>query len=226
MCGRYTQARPWSELVELYNLADSITPLNVEARYNIAPTQDVPVVRRQTDSEDGELVMFRWGLIPSWAKEISIGAKMINARAETVHEKPSFRSAFRQRRCLIAADGFYEWQKHPQGPKQPYFITVANDRAFAFAGLWESWKAPDGSNVETCTIITTEANDLLRTIHGRMPVILTPEAFDPWLDTTRPQDAARALLKPFEGEMVAYPVSQHVNNVRNDDPSCIERLSE
>jgi len=226
MCGRYTQARPWSELVEIYRLVDSIAPLNVQARYNIAPTQDVPVVRHRSDTSDRDLAMLRWGLIPSWAKDMSIGAKMINARAETAHEKPSFRSAFRQRRCLIAADGFYEWQKHPQGPKQPYFITVANDRAFAFAGLWESWKAPDGSDVETCTIITTEANDLLRTIHGRMPVILTPEAFDPWLDTTRPQDAARGLLKPFEGEMVAYPVSQQVNNVRNDDSSCIEKITE
>ncbi len=221
MCGRFTQTRSWRELVELYRLADRLDPVHVPARYNIAPTQDVPVVRRRAHADVRELVLLRWGLIPSWAKDMGIGARMINARAETVPEKPAFRSAFRQRRCLVVADGFYEWQKQPRGPKQPYFITVAGDRPFAFSGLWERWNAPGGPVVETCAIITAKANDLLRPIHDRMPVILTPEAFDLWLDTSLPLETARSLLQPFEGEMTASPVTPRVNNVRNDDPGCM-----
>lgn len=223
MCGRFTQTRTWPELVELYRLADTLGPSPLQPRYNIAPTQDVPVVRRRDGSEARELTLARWGLIPSWAKDMDMGARMINARAETVHEKPSFRRAFRHRRCLVAADGFYEWRKQPRGAKQPYFITVGGGRPFAFAGLWEAWNAPVGHMVESCTIITTEANDDLRPIHDRMPVILTPEAFDRWLAPSLPLDDARALLKPFDGEMTAYPVGLGVNNARNDDPGCMER---
>jgi putative SOS response-associated peptidase YedK len=226
MCGRFTQTRSWPELVELYRLADGLAPLNVQARYNIAPTQNVPVVRRRTGSEERDSAMLRWGLIPSWAKDMDIGARMINARAETVHEKPSFRRAFQKRRCLIVADGFYEWRKQPRGPKQPYFITAADDRPIAFAGLWEAWNAPGGDIVESCAIITTEANDLLRPIHDRMPVILTPEAFDRWLETRLSAEDARAMLAPFEGDMTAYPVSPRVNNVRNDDPRCVEPIED
>jgi len=223
MCGRFTQTRTWPELVELYRLADSFDPSQRQPRYNIAPTQDIPVLRLRADNEERELAVLRWGLIPSWAKDMKMGARLINARAETVHEKPSFRRAFRQRRCLIAADGFYEWQKQPRGPKQPYFITVAGNRPFAFAGLWETWSPPRGPVIQSCTIITTEANDDLRPIHNRMPVILTPDVFDRWLDPSLSPDDARALLRPFDGDMSAYPVGLRVNNVLNDDPACVER---
>jgi len=222
MCGRFTQTRTWPELVELYRLADTLGPPHVPPRYNIAPTQDIAVVRRRDLSGQRELAFLRWGLIPAWAKDMDMGARMINARAETVHDKPSFRRAFRQRRCLIPADGFYEWQKQPRGTKQPYFITAAGDRPFAFAGLWEAWNAPGGPVVESCAIITTEANDELRPIHDRMPAILTPDLFDRWLDLSLPPDDARTLLKPFDGEMTAFPVGLRVNSVGNDDPGCRE----
>lgn len=222
MCGRFTQTRTWPELAELYRLADTLDPPHVRPRYNIAPTQDIAVVRRRDVSGQRELALLRWGLIPAWAKDMDMAARMINARVETVHEKPSFRRAFRQRRCLIAADGFYEWQKQHRGPKQPYFITVAGDRPFAFAGLWEAWNAPGGPVVESCTIITTEATAELRPIHDRMPAILMPEAFDPWLAPSLPPEAARDLLKPFEGDMTAFPVGLRVNSVGNDDPGCRE----
>jgi putative SOS response-associated peptidase YedK len=225
MCGRYTQVRPWSELVEIYRLAESLSPSNFPARYNIAPTQDVPIVR-PIDGDERELILARWGLIPFWAKDIKIGYRTINARAETVDSKPSFRDAFKRRRCLIAADGFYEWKPLGGRKKQPYYITLPRDRPFAFAGLWEAWKSPEGEKIESCTIIVTAANEQLEPIHDRMPVILEPDQFDAWLDTSSPLDDARALLQPFDGEMTAYPVSQRVNNVRNDDPGCIERMSE
>ena len=215
--------KSWSELVELYSITHAWPPPNLPPRYNVAPTQNVPIVRRPKDTDGRELVLARWGLIPSWAKDTKIGYRTINARAETVAEKPSFREAFKRRRCLVVADGFYEWQKQPGGKKQPYFISAASDGPLAFAGLWETWKDPEGDRVESCTIIVTEANDLLRPIHDRMPVILQPGDFDPWLDAP-PQDA-QTMLKPFAGDMTLYPVSSRVNNVRNDDPSCIEKLT-
>ena len=231
MCGRFTQMRTWAELLEIYGIAESLSPSNFPARYNIAPTQNVPVVRRQPKSGERELVTLRWGLVPSWAKEIGIGAKMINARAETVADKPAFRDAFKQRRCLIVADGFYEWQaqprrpKHP-GPKQPYFITTADGRPFAFAGLWEEWWDAGKTLVETCTIITTEASPALRPVHQRMPVILTEERFDAWLDGGSGTGDARALLAPYAGELTLRPVGRRVNDVGNDDPGCIEPAGE
>jgi len=161
MCGRYTQLMSWSEMIELYRITDTTHRLNLPPRYNIAPTQDAPVVRAIGDGR--RLDMLRWGLVPAWAKDIDIGTRMINARAETVAEKPSFKAAFRRRRCLVPADGFYEWQKMPAG-KQPYRITLKGGEPFAFAGLWERWeRAPDGKPVETFTIITTEANGRLYT---------------------------------------------------------------
>ncbi len=222
MCGRFTQVRPWSELVELYRITESTQAPNLKPRYNVAPTQDVPIVRRPRDAEGRELVIVRWGLVPFWAKDVKISYRMINARAETVHEKPAFRQAFQKRRCLVAADGFYEWQKKPGGKKQPYFITVADDQPFPFAGLWEVWKSPEDERIESCTIVVTEASERLRSIHDRMPVILEPEKFDPWLDMSLSAKEARALLKPYGGEMTVYPVSSRVNNVRNDDPGLIE----
>ena len=222
MCGRFTQTRTWAELLEIYEITESLSPSNFPARYNIAPTQSVPVVRLQQPSGERELVALRWGLVPSWAKEIGIGAKIINARAETVPDKPAFRNAFAKRRCLIVADGFYEWQAQPRGPKQPYFITTADGQPFAFAGLWEEWWSPESNLVETCTIVTTEAIPALRPVHHRMPVILTPGSFDAWLDGVSGSRDARALLASYDGELTLRPVGLRVNNVGNDDPGCVE----
>ena len=234
MCGRYTQTRTWSELVDLYGVTampDADPPPT--PRYNIAPTQMVPVVRRGTggdavgsdaagsDAASGgrALAMLRWGLVPFWAKDPTIGSRLINARAESVAEKPSFRDAFRKRRCLVLADGFYEWQAQPQGPKQPFYITTP--ATMAFAGLWERWRDPVGPIVETCSIVTTEASEQLRPIHDRMPVILAAEAFDAWLDAGTPPSAAAALLVPYRQALTVYPVARRVNAVRHDDPACI-----
>lgn len=225
MCGRYTNRLTWSEIVRLYRITSRQPALNLQPRYNIAPTQSVAAVRLGTDGR--ELAMLRWGLVPSWAKDIAIGSRMINARAETLAEKPSFRSAFKSRRCLIVADGFYEWQPQPKGPKQPYLIGLKDGEPFAFAGLWERWeKAPDGQPVESCTVVTTEANDLVRPIHDRMPVILAHEDYDTWLDASRNSpDVVGKLLRPFPSDrMEAVPVSTRVNSVRNDDPACLERV--
>lgn len=224
MCGRFLQLRSWSDLVRLYNITASSMPLNLPPRYNIAPTQDVPVVRHERQTGERELAVMRWGLVPFWAKDITVGNKMINARAETLTEKPAFRHAFRQRRCLVVADGFYEWATTVAGSKQPYFISVAGGEPFAFAGLWETWKSPDGERIESCTIVVTEANAVLRPIHDRMPVILDADRFDLWLDTTTPLDEAQALLRAYVGEMTLYPISPRVNSVRNDDPDCLEPI--
>ena len=223
MCGRFTQIRPWSELVELYRILDDVTPRNLPARYNVAPTQDVAAVRLRHETTAFELVLLHWGLVPFWAKDIKIGAKLINARAETVARLPSFREAFKRRHCLIPADGFYEWQKTPGGRKQPYYITADDTRPLTFAGLWESWKSPEGEHIKSCTIIVTEANDQVYPIHDRMPVILNPDDFDAWLDTDRSAEEAQQLLKPYSGALTLYPVGARVNSVRNDDPTLIER---
>ena len=219
MCGRFTLRTPAHRLAEAFGV-DALP--NLAPRYNIAPTQDVVAIRHADAGR--ELAMLRWGLIPGWAKDPAIGSRMINARAETVAEKPSFRAAFRQRRCLVAADGFYEWQKAAEGPKQPYYIRLESDAPFAIAGLWERWRDPAGETVESCTLITTEANAALAPIHPRMPVILAPADYDAWLDP-RPAspDALHDLLRPYPGaEMAVIPIGRHVNNVRNDDPGCIE----
>jgi len=219
-------------------------------RFNIAPTQPVAVVRCSPESSqpERELVWMRWGLIPSWAKDPAIGNRMINARAETAPERPAYRAAFRRRRCLVVADGFYEWQR-TAARKQPYFIRMQDDRPFAFAGLWESWQGPDdgrgsqekdhamplfdnqrlspSSPVESCTLLTTEPNELIQPIHNRMPVILAPDDYGQWLDPTvqNPQPLV-PLLRPFPVDrMIAYPVSTHVNSPARDDPRCIERVA-
>ncbi len=221
MCGRYTQLMPWSELVELYRVtAGAAAAPNLPPRYNICPTQDVPVVRAGAGRE---LAMMRGGLVPAWSKDAVIGSRLINARAETVAEKPSFRGAYKSRRCLIPADGFYEWRKSEGGPKQPYRITLSGGAPFAFAGLWERWeKAADGRALETCTIITTAANEFVRPIHHRMPVILDSAGHDAWLDAATPPDALSALLGSYGGIMEAQAVGTRVNNPRNDDAACIE----
>ena len=203
-----------AELVEIGEYPSSLTP-----SYNIAPTQEVAAVVE----EDGkrQLRMLHWGLIPSWAKDPAIGNKMINARAETVSEKPSFRTAFKKRRCLIVADGFYEWRKTDNG-KQPHHIRMEDGSPFAFAGLWETWR--NGQEIRSCAIITTEANDLMGEIHHRMPVILPPENYGVWLDPDfGEKEALTALLKPYPSdEMEAYAVSRRVNKPANNDPSVVE----
>jgi putative SOS response-associated peptidase YedK len=198
-------------------------------RYNIAPTQDVLAVRA-AEGGQREAAMLRWGLVPSWAKELQSGAPLINARAETVAEKPAFRTALRRRRCLIPADGFYEWQQSgaARGKKQPYYIHRRDERPFAFAGLWERWTAkdsppPEQFAIESCTIVTTAANATLAPLHDRMPVVLAEGDYALWLDPAL-QDAAAVvpLLAPCDDEeLIAEPVSTHVNRVANDDPGCI-----
>jgi putative SOS response-associated peptidase YedK len=220
MCGRFTLRTPANVLVEQFQL--DVTP-QLNLRFNVAPTQQVAVVRQESPQSPRSLSHIRWGLIPSWAKDVAIGARMINARGETVASKPAFRSAFRRRRCLILADGFYEWQKVGKR-KQPYYLRMQDDHPFAFAGLWETWKGKDDDLLlESCTIITTEPNDVSRPIHDRMPVILASSDYDQWLNTTvQEPEELQPLIRPYPSEkMVALRVSRHVNNVRNDDPTCI-----
>jgi len=221
MCGRFTLRATVGTVAEQFAIFE-LPPFS--PRFNIAPTQPVPVVRLdpETSRPNRQLVWLHWGLIPSWAKDPAIGNRMINARAETAAEKPSYRAAMRRRRCLIVADGFYEWQKTTDR-KQPYFIHMADQRPFAFAGLWEAWEGADHSYIESCTILTTEPNDLLRPIHNRMPVILAAEHYDRWLDpTTREANEVLPLLKPFSSDpMAAYPVGTLVNNPKNDEPACV-----
>ena len=217
MCGRYTLKTPIKDLAEGFEIEEY--PSSITPSYNIAPTQEVAAVIEE--DENRKLEMLRWGLIPSWAKDPAIGNKMINARAETVSEKPSFRKAFKVRRCLILADGFYEWQKIDNG-KQPYHIKMKDDSPFAFAGLWEIWK--NGEEIRSCTIVTTEANDLMHEIHHRMPVILHPEDYELWLDPDFDEkEPLTSLLKPYPADaMEAYPVSRRVNTPSNNEPSVLK----
>jgi putative SOS response-associated peptidase YedK len=186
----------------------------------------VAAARLATETGDREFVLLRWGLVPFWAKDPKIGSRMINARSETVATKPAFRAAFRRRRCLVLADGFYEWQK-VQGGKQPHYVRLKDGSPFAFAGLWERWQGESQGMVESCTLLTTEPNDLIRPLHNRMPVILQPQAYSLWLDTeTDDAQALQALLRPFPSEgMLAYPVSRWVNSPANDDQRCIEPVN-
>ena len=228
MCGRFTQRLSWAELHELMDLIGP--PRNLRPRYNVAPSQDVAVVRAADGGRN--LSMLRWGLIPAWAKDPAIGYRLINAPSETVEEKPSFRSAYRRRRCLIPADGFYEWQRLGK-IRQPWLFGLRDGAPFAFAGLWERWTVPEraaltgslaeskpGDAVETCTILTTAANETVAPVHGRMPVILPRDACDPWLAG---EDVS---LAPFAADaMTAHPVSTLVNKPANDDPRCVEPVS-
>ena len=223
MCGRFALRAPANALANLFDLPEE--PVLVP-RYNIAPTQPVGLVRLHSATATRTWALALWGLIPSWAKDPSMGARMINARSETVSEKPSFRAAFRRRRCLIPAPGFYECQKLGKA-KQPYFIGMADDQPFALAGLWEYWEGSDGSALESCTILTTTPNELMEPIHNRMPVILEPNDYDQWLGTGRDADRKEQaelqhLLRPFPADkMRAYPISTYVNNPRNEGADCI-----
>jgi putative SOS response-associated peptidase YedK len=217
MCGRFTLVLEPGDLQDEFDLGgipDEYTP-----RYNIAPTQPVSVVR---DAEERQVEMFRWGLIPSWAKDMSIGSKMINARAETLAEKPSFRTALAKRRNIIFSSGFFEWRK-TGASKEPLFIHLPHQRAFAFAGLWETWLHPDGHQILTTTIITCAANPLIAEFHDRMPVILNKEMMWHWLNPNLSTQQAQQLLLPFPAdEMSYYPVTARVNSPAFDQPVCIE----
>lgn len=220
MCGRFTLSAPGDVVAELFELADQP---ELCSRYNIAPTQPAPVVLWDRGRNERRFDLLRWGLIPSWADEPGIGNRMINTRAETVATKPAFRAAFRYRRCLIVADGFYEWQKLRRG-RQPFYIHLHDKGPFAFAGLWEHWEGSDGSAVKSCTILTTEANDVVRAVHDRMPVILQRQDYARWLDPELQQaDALIPLLRPYPAdEMAAYRIGTRVNNPAHDGPECVE----
>jgi putative SOS response-associated peptidase YedK len=215
MCGRFTLRAPASVIAEQFALFE-LPPFT--ARFNIAPTQPVLAIRTRS-----EHVWLRWGLIPSWAKDPAVGSRLINARAETAAEKPAFRTALRRRRCLVAADGFYEWQQAGRA-KQPYFIHFRDDRPFAFAGLWEAWEGPDHALLETCTLATTGPSELIRPIHDRMPVILPPNVYTIWLDPAIEDPRRLApLLVPYPSDaMEAYRVGGFVNSPSHDAPRCIE----
>lgn len=248
MCGRYTLTPAIDELLQQLGLAGVLQDMG--PRFNVAPTQMIPALRLNNEGAL-QLELFRWGLIPSWAKDPSIGNRMINARSETVAEKPSFRSAFRSRRCLVLTDGWYEWQKNPHG-KQPVRIQLESGAAFSFAGLWERWRPKRGSGggtgsgssgsaadesgagevadsgeadpeeIRTCTIITCDANEALADIHHRMPVVMKRPAWDTWLDPEAPSGVLLSMLRPYpEDDLKAYPVSTLVNSPANDRPECI-----
>ncbi len=241
MCGRFTLTSELNALHDTFGanyLEDRNFWLTFNPRYNITPTQDVAVISNRQPNPDRRqdqksYDFFQWGLIPSWAKDAKIGSRMINARSETLSEKPSFRAAYKRRRCLVLADGYYEWQKiEGEKSKQPVYIRLKSQKPFAFAGLWEEWQATsDREGMETplrsCTIITCPPNKTLESLHHRMPVILPQDSYDQWLtpDELTP-DVLQPLLKPYSGEeMEAYPVSRYVNRPANDSPECIKPLS-
>lgn len=219
MCGRYRLSRRKRIIEEHFDTVDWQDDWN--PRYNIAPTQPVPVIRQHPKEPVRQISTMRWGLIPSWAKDTSGAARMINARSETAHSLPAFRDAMKQRRCLVPADGFYEWQRRGSA-KQPFCFEVANGGLFAFAGLWERWRDPSGQWIKTCSILTTTPNAVTTAIHDRMPVILQPDSYDLWLDPGMTNvQVVSELLKPYDARsMRSYPISSRVNHVGNDDEEC------
>ncbi|PMB34925.1 hypothetical protein CEN40_19870 [Fischerella thermalis CCMEE 5205] len=219
MCGRFTLSvfpEVLTQIFEVEKIPD------FKPQYNIAPTQMVLVVLYNSEGNKREIQRLRWGLIPSWAKDQSMGAKLINARAETVAEKPAFRRAFKRQRCLVVADGFYEWQQQ-DGKKQPYYFRLSNGKPFGFAGLWEEWQSSEQERIKSCTILTTQANELLQMVHDRMPVILQQENYDLWLDPqVHDVELLQPLLRPYPSEaMTSYPVTTLVNSPRNNSAECI-----
>lgn len=222
MCGRITLTVKPSDLLEEFPV-DEVP--DFEPHWNLAPTQDLCVI---TNREPRKVQLYRWGLLPFWAKALKDGARMINARSDGVAEKPAFKKAFGRKRCLILADGFYEWKVLDKKRKQPYFIGLENRKPFAFAGLWESWHPPDGGDaVHTCSVITTDANEQLSKLHDRMPVILPPASWELWLDPEEERpDVLLELLKPYDGRMTTFPVSTLVNSPANDTPECLDPVQE
>ena len=223
MCGRFNLHTPVDQLVAMFHLQ----PMPwIEPRYNIAPMQMILAIRQSEHGREAHLL--RWGLVPQWSRDESSAARLINARGETVADKPSFRAAFKRRRCLIPADGFYEWHAEPGRNKQPYHIHQADGQTMTFAGLWEHWQKEDGGLLETCTIITTEANDLLRGIHDRMPVILSQADHGVWLDPEiDDRTALLPLLTPYPADRLQMePISTLVNNIRHEGPELIKPVRE
>ena len=223
MCGRYRLSRRKQIIEEHF---DSISgEEDWIPRYNIAPTQPVPIIRQHPKEPRRELSLVRWGLIPSWAKDASGAAGMINARSESAATKPAFRDALKSRRCIIPADGFYEWQRTASS-KQPYCFEVKECELFAFAGLWERWKDPGGNWIKTCSILTTAPNAVTSAVHDRMPVILNPDSYDVWLDPGFTDvTAASELLKPYDAQLMrCYPVSARINHAANDDEECARQV--
>jgi putative SOS response-associated peptidase YedK len=226
MCGRFTLHASPEQIATQFDVAE---PERLADRYNIAPTQPVGIVRLDRSGAEREWALVHWGLIPSWSKDPNIGGKMINARGETVAEKPSFRAALRRRRCLVPADGFYEW-KRTGSRKQPYYIRMKSTEPFAFAGLWELWTGPDGSELQSCTVLTTGPNELMEAIHDRMPVILAPENYEDWLGNGKDADAREVerlqhLIRPFDADLMeAFPVSTKVNSPLYEGASLIEPM--
>ena len=215
MCGRFSIFADPERLAERFDA--SLPEEGLRPRYNAAPTQNLPVILNE-DADRRQIQLLRWGLVPFWAEDPAIGSRMINARSETLAEKPSFRTALKKRRCLVLADGFYEWQK-TAGGKAPMRITLKSGEPFALAGLWETWKEPTGDLLRTFTIITTSPNELLEPIHNRMPVILPREHEAIWLDNAADQAIWLDMLRPYPADLLtAYPVSKRVNYVGNDDP--------
>ena len=222
MCGRYLLISPVEAMRRFFDVGGL---LNLPPRYNVAPTQDAPVVRLDRDGRR-ELIQMRWGLAPLWAKDLSMGARCINARAESLEQKPAFREAFQRRRCLVPTDGFYEWEKKGK-VRQPWRIGPAEDGLMALAGLWERWRGPDGGIVRSYAVVTTDANDLVAPLHDRMPAVIPPEEFAEWLNPATSPGRLREMLRPYPSQrMKAHAVSRRVNDVRNDDPSCIEPVSD
>jgi putative SOS response-associated peptidase YedK len=219
MCGRYRLSRR-KQILEEHFVADW-DEMEWHPRYNIAPTQPVPIIRQNPKEPVREVSLVRWGLMPSWSKDSSSAAKMINARSETAATLPAFRDAMKSRRCLIPADGFYEWQKKGKA-KQPFCFEVNDGKLFAFAGLWDRWKDPSGQWIKSCSILTTTANTLTSTVHDRMPVILHPDSYDLWLDPGMSNlEEVSELLKPLDVELMrCYPVGTRINHVVNDDETC------
>ncbi len=227
MCGRYTLISPLDDLLDVFGVPE--VHFDYRPRYNIAPSQDAPVL---AEDQDGRRIgLLRWGLIPSWADDPAIGSRMINARSETVSEKPSFRAAFGRRRCIVLADGFFEWSRpglaggheEGEGKKVPYWIHLPTQKPFGMAGLWEKWSPPEGDPIYTFTILTTEANDDLRSIHHRMPVILPPDEYRDWLSLDTSPSHLQEMMAPFSvGVLDARQVSTLVNSPGNDVPECVE----
>jgi putative SOS response-associated peptidase YedK len=220
MCGRYAQRTDAKKLAKEFKVSEAPS---VEPRYNIAPTQEVLAVNETGDGR--EMRFFKWGLVPSWTKDTLMGAQLINARSETVAEKPAFRQAFKQRRCIIPSDGFYEWQR-ASGKKQPFFFRMRDERPFGFAGLWERWEGEGGEVINSCAILTTEANEVLRPVHDRMSVILHSEDYELWLEgDVRKLDLVKETLRPYPAEeMIGYPVGRSVNSPRSQGAELIERM--
>lgn len=221
MCGRFTLGKGRQAILQHFELEEGP---ELAPRFNIAPTQPVAAVRLDPARQARELVLLRWGLIPAWAKEADIGARTINARSESLALKPAFRESFRRRRCIIPADGFYEW-KQENGGKQPYYVHRPDGELLGLAGLWDRWRAPTGEAVESCTIVTMPASAELARIHGRMPAILAREDYGAWLDpATAPSRLAALTSAPGAGDLEAYPVSRRVNRAENEGPECRARL--